>query len=448
MNQLASANWNNTYGMENTKLVLNKVSHLGVIPINQHYIFFNNGATSMLQNDKNLKPAVKKALEDERKTRFNKGYYGLGTMRPIGFIESQMNDLFYNSYGLDLNIGSIAPAVDPLTIALLLGGYSSILGFTVSQSVGIYIQSILIAELTSSVKLQLPKIGISDFYTYETNTLKQVINRKYPFVDEQKEKIQKGKFINLSSESAFKKIMGQSSYDTLLSKYQLNAGSGFSYNPFRYSKENAENFIANLIGNKEIKDSKLDKISQKYQGDSFINKSKATEKNILENMKNNISAKGFFGTFGGPNNLNLYIDFLDYIPVKISTSQKGYPNPQKEKSIFGPYICRSKKTFLYYPKIIIDSPIFSTLLDIRHSGIDFGGGLNVFGAPISCFSTVNISDDQALYALTKLVTLGITPNAYGTCDYITKDQAFNIGASYSDGKKTNYKSYQSIKDRC
>jgi hypothetical protein len=236
--------------------------------------------------------------------------------------------------------------------------------------------------------------------------------------------------------------MGQSSYDTFLSKYQLNGGSSFSFSPFKTSKENSQNFIENLIANKDIKYDQLNKISKKYDSDrSFISNSKISEASTLINMKNNINGRGYFGTAGGVSNLNLYIDFLDYIPVKISTSQKGYPNPKKGNSIFGPYICRSKKTFIYYPKIIIDSPVFSTLLDIRYSGFDFGGGINIFGAPTSCFSTVNIADPQALYVLTKLVTLGIPPNMYGTCDLLTKERAFNLGAAYTDGK-TDYKPYK------
>jgi len=443
MSELVSANWNNIYGMENAKLVLNKVSNFGSIPMNQHYIFFNNGATSMLKDDKDLNPEVKKALENEKSKRSNKGSYGLGSMRPVGFTESQMSDLFYNSYGLDIDIGSIAPAVDPLTVALLLGGYTSLLGLLVSQSIGIYIQSILVAELTSAIKLQLPKIGNCDFYTYETKKFSQptnnifgdLVKRKHPYVDkDNNNKIQKGKLINLSSESGFKKTMGKSSYDTLLSKYQLNGGSSFYFNPFKSSKQDSQNFVEDLIANKDIKYSQLAKISRKYQSDTnFIQNSQTSETSILINMKNNINGKGYFGTAGGVTNLNLYIDFLDYIPIKISSSQKGYPNPEKEKSIFGPYICRSRKSFIYYPKIIIDSPVFSTLLDIRYSGFDFGGGINVFGAPVSCFSTVNITDSRALFVLTKLVTLGLPPNMYGTCNYLTKERAFNLGAAYTDG---------------
>jgi hypothetical protein len=69
MSELASANWNFEYGMENPKNVLNKVTNFGALPINQHYVFFKNGATSMIQNDTNISPEIKRVLENERINR-------------------------------------------------------------------------------------------------------------------------------------------------------------------------------------------------------------------------------------------------------------------------------------------------------------------------------------------------------------------------------------------
>jgi len=441
MSNLISANWNNFYGMENAKLTLNKVSHFGAIPMNQHYIFFKNGATSMFQNDKKISPEIKKILEDERVLRA-RASCGDGTERPIGFIESQMNDLYYNSFGLEYKVGSIGFSVDAFMIVMLTGGQTSLVGLFGSLALQQILQNAVTELFSSSSFVCLPKIGYTDFYAYETeniyqtdiNILRQIINRKYPFVNENTNKLNKDQLINLSSKTAFKKIIGQSSYDTLLSKYQFNGGCGFFSSPFKgISSENLQSFVDNLLANTDIKYSQVDKLSQKYQqAKSFITKSKDQENTTLKYIKNKIT--------GVRSTLSLHIDFSDYIVKPISSSQKGYPNPKKGKSIFGPYICRSKKSFLYYPKIIISHPKYSTLAK-NGNGMSFQGGINIFGAYPSIFSTGSLEDFASMQYIIQLASLGFLPQIGGSCNYINKDEACNLGAAYTDGK-TNYKPYK------
>jgi hypothetical protein len=122
------------------------------------------------------------------------------------------------------------------------------------------------------------------------------------------------------------------------------------------------------------------------------------------------------------------------VTILSGSRQKGYPNPQKEKSIFGPYICRSKKVFLYYPKIIIVHPKYSTLSS-QYNGIDFLGNVNIFGGFPSIYSTAEISSDYIGYLLSAS-SIGKNPTIVGYINYISKDRAFNLGAGYSEDIET------------
>ena len=434
MSELVSTNWNFQYEMDNPKNILNKVSHFGALPINQHYVFFKNGATSMMQNDENISAEIKDVLERERVSR-NKNDHGDGTVRPIGFTENQMNDLYYNSYGLDFNVDSQGMYIDPFTVIIILGGYTDILSLLTAQNIAITLQNVALELFYSSTYLKIPKIGYTDYYTYKdkkngdekSQILPSIVNRKYPYVNDQN-KLQKGKLINLSSEADFKKITGSSSYDTILSKFQLNAGCGFFSSPFKnITRENLQSFIDNLIANSKIKHSQLNKLEEKYQsGKQFIDQSKTSENFILKDIKNKITS-----IVSSP--VSLYIDFSDYKTVLFQSGQKGYPNPKKEKSIFGPYICRSKKTFLYYPKIIITHGKYSTLSTFSN-GISWGGGgINVFGAYPPIYSTGSSNDFASFKLIVQIATYGILPSINGSCNYISKDRAFNLGAGYSEG---------------
>lgn len=432
MSDLASANWNFQYGMENPKNVLNKVSHLGALPINQHYLFFKNGATSMMKGDQNITSEVKEALEDERLDR-NRNEYGEGTARPAAFTEAQMNDLYYNSFGLDINIVSRPYTVDPLTVILLTGGYTGLLALLVGMSIAMKLQ-IVVDELFSSViRAQIPKIGYTDYYTYEDKKvgneqdkiLSKIVKRKHPYFNKDIGKLQNDKLINLSSQAGFRRVTGVSSYDTILSKYQFNGGAGFSSSIFRtISRENIQNFIETLKANSDIKYDKLNKLSTKYTDTEFINKSKTKEKAILDTLKfqvNNILRP-----------ISVHIDFTDYTTIVAGTRQKGYPNPNKEKSIFGPYICRSKKSFLYYPKIIIQDKALTTLIR-QSNGIPYIGSLDLFGVPTTAYSTSYSNDFSSMEIILRMASIGILPQIFGGCKYLGKDAAFNLGAGYSDG---------------
>lgn len=449
MSELASANWNFQYGMENPKNVLNKVNHLGALPINQHYVFFKNGATSMIQNDQNIAPEVKQVLENERALRYRNDH-GEGTARPVGFTETQMSDIYYNSFGLDIDIVSRPYTVDPLTVILITGGYTSLLALLVAQSIALTLQIVVDQLFSSVIKAQMPKIGYTDYYTYEkknpsdpnSKILSEIIKRKHPYVptsdsDNQvgTNKIQKDQLINLSSESGFKKITGVSSYDTILSKYQFNGGAGFSSSVFKaISKENIANFIENLKANSNIKYSQLNKLSSKYSDRTFINNSKIKEELILDNLKfqiNNILRP-----------VSVHIDFSDYKTVLLSPTQKGYPNPRKEKSIFGPYICRRKKAFLYYPKIIIQDVAMSTMVS-QSNGIDYRGGIDLFGVPATCYSIALSNDISSMELILRMASFGILPQIYGGCKFLTKDTSFNLGASYLDANPIKSKTSKS-----
>jgi len=439
MSNLVSANWNNIYGMDNPKNVLNKVTNLGALPINQHYVFFNNGATKLINNDIKLTPEIKKALEDEKIKRGRGPIYGSGTIRPVGFTETEISNLFYNSYGLDVKLNSIPPLLDPLTIALVTTGIGTLVQLMAATSLYYILTGILATAYYSSAIFQLPKLGYCDFYTYETkktmssinSILGDLINRKHPYVDkDNSNKIQNDKLINLSSQIAFRKITGNSSYDTTLSKYQFNGGAGF----FTLLRgEQASKYITNLLANLEIENSQIDKLKKHFTDSSnFIETSKIYKKQLLETMKtkNNIG-KNY-----------IYADFLDYVPVLLSSRQKGYPNKEKEKSIFGPYICRSKRTYFYYPKIIISTGAMSTLNSPQYPSMEISNlGVNVFGGYPDFFSSVPYEAFGGyIDVVIRLASFGLLPMIGGYCNILGKDQAFNLGAGYSD--KKNHKPYK------
>lgn len=430
MNGLTSTNWNNSYGMENPKNILNKVISHGALPINQNYVFFNNGATRLIVNPK-LTPEIKKALEDERVKRGRGPIYGSGTIRPIGFTETQMSDLFYNSYGLNVRINSIPPLLDPLTVALITTGIGTIIQLVAAMSLYYILTGILATAYYSSAIFQLPKIGFSDFYSYEEKpvdpkSILKIINRNYLFTKDGK--VPKNRLINLSSQEAFRKITGNSSYDTTLSKYQFNGGGGFSTTNLR--GEQMKKYIDNLLGNLEVEKSQIDKLKKFFPKDSAaIDTAQANKKALLEIMKTKTNLGANY----------IHADFLDYIPVLLSKTQKGYPNKEKEKSVFGPYICRSKKTYLYYPKIIISTGAVSTLNSPQYPSIEISNlGVNVFGAYPDFFSAVPYGSFGGYVDLViRIASLGLLPMVDGTCDILNKDQAFSLGAAFS--QKTEFK---------
>ena len=430
MNGLTSTNWNNSYGMENPKNILNKVISHGALPINQNYVFFNNGATRLIVNPK-LTPEIKKALEDERVKRGRGPIYGSGTIRPIGFTETQMSDLFYNSYGLNVRINTTPPYIDPLTVALISTGVGTLVQILAAMNLYYLLVGILAQTYYSSAIFQLPKIGFSDFYTYEEKavdpkSILKIINRNYLFTKDGK--LPKNRLINLSGEAAFRKITGNSSYDTTLSKYQFNGGGGFSTTNLR--GEQMKKYIDNLLGNLEVEKSQIDKLKKFFPKDgSSIETAKVNKKALLDIMKTKTNLGANY----------IHADFLDYVPILLSKTQKGYPNKEKEKSVFGPYICRSKKTYLYYPKIIISNGSVSTLNSPQYPSIEILNlGVDVFGGYPDFFSAVPYESFGGYIGMViRIASLGLLPMVGGTCNILNKDQAFNLGAAFT--QKTEFK---------
>jgi hypothetical protein len=188
------------------------------------------------------------------------------------------------------------------------------------------------------------------------------------------------------------------------------------------------------LGNLEVETSQIEKLKNKFSNaNSFINNSQTQKKQILKEIKNKMNVGASY----------LHVDFLDYMPVLLSRSQKGYPNPAKEKSIFGPYICRSKKAYMYYPKIIFQNNVFSTLFNPAFSSIEFFNiGFTMFGAYPEVFSASTFETlGSYIGIVSRIASLGSLPMVAGSCDVLGKDQAFNLGAGYSDGK-VDYKPYK------
>jgi hypothetical protein len=429
MNGLTSTNWNNSYGMENPKNILNKVISHGALPINQNYVFFNNGGAKFI-NDSKLTPEIQKALEDERIKRGRGPIHGSGTIRPLGYSETEMSDLFYNSYGLDFRIGSIPPFLDILTIALLVFGVGSLAQLLAAFYMYQLLSQVLRQTFYSFASFQLPKLGFCDLYGYQEQppdpkSILKIINRAYPFTKDGK--LPDNKLINLSSEAAFRKITGNSSYDTTLSKYQFNGGGGFSTD---LRGEQMEKYIDNLLGNLTVEKSQIDKLKKFFPKDSAaIETAQKDKKALLELMKTKTNLGSNY----------IHADFLDYVPVLLSSKQKGYPNKEKEKSIFGPYICRSKKAYLYYPKIIITTPVVSTLNSPQYAGMQIDNyGFSAFGGFPELFSAATADMfGEYIGLIFTLASMGTRASVNGYCNILNKDQAFNLGAAFN--QKTQLK---------
>jgi hypothetical protein len=347
-----------------------------------------------------------------------------------------MSDLYYNSFGLDIDILSRPYTVDPLTVILITGGYSGLLALLVGQSIALKLQMVVDELFSSVIKAQVPRIGYTDFYTYEekkvgdekSKILSKLVKRKHPYIDEKNNnKIQKDQLINLSSEAGFKKVTGVSSYDTILSKYQFNGGSGFSSSIFKnLSKENIKTFMETLKANSEIKYDQLNKLTKKYTDSSFINKSKTKEMAIMDTLKfqiNNVLRP-----------ISVHIDFSDYTTVLSGIRQKGYPNQQKEKSIFGPYICRSKKVFLYYPKIIIQDKALSTIAK-QSNGIPYIGSLDLFGVPTTAYSVSFTNDLSSFELILRMASFNFLPTLFGGVNFMSKDSKLDLSGFPKDMDK-------------
>ena len=74
------------------------------------------------------------------------------------------------------------------------------------------------------------------------------MSRLFPQVSEDElNKLFKTELVNLSSREEFKKNIGNGKYDTMLSKYHFNGGSGFKSSSFSgVTQQNIVKFIENL----------------------------------------------------------------------------------------------------------------------------------------------------------------------------------------------------------
>ena len=445
MDKIISANNNDFYKAdENPRNILNNVSHLGAVPINQHYVFFKNGGASIMQNEKKITPEIKLALEKERNSR-KKNRLGPGSIRPIGFTEKQMADLYYNSYGLDINIVSRPYTVDPLMIALVFGGYTSLIGLLASIGIALSLQ-VSVDEIFSSVVIaKVPRIGVADYYSYEKKlsekaNISEIVSRLFPQVSSgELAKLMKTELVNLSSREEFKKNVGNGKYDTILSKYHFNGGSGFKSSSFSgVTQQNIVKFIENLKSNFNKKKDPLSKIFQELyasSGGSLENFFKEEEA-ILDEFK--VQKNSILKP------ISVHIDFSDYTTLVMSSVQKGYPNPAKEKSIFGPYICRSKKAFLYYPKIIVQNKTMSTLSDITN-GVSHVGALDFFGVPTEAYNIAFPSNAGDMELILRLASFNILPTLFGGVKFMSKDSKLDLSGFPKDMDK--YDSHISIQGK-
>lgn len=445
MDKIISANNNDFYKAdENPRNILNNVSHLGAVPINQHYVFFKNGGASIMQNEKKITPEIKLALEKERNSR-KKNRLGPGSIRPIGFTEKQMADLYYNSYGLDINIVSRPYTVDPLMIALVFGGYTSLIGLLTSIGIALSLQ-VSVDEIFSSVIIaKVPRIGVADYYSYEKKlsekaNISEIVSRLFPQVSSgELAKLMKTELVNLSSREEFKKNTGNGKYDTILSKYHFNGGSGFKSSSFSgVTQQNIVKFIENLKSNFNKKKDPLSKIFKELyasSGGSLENFFKEEEA-ILDEFK--VQKNSILKP------ISVHIDFSDYTTLVMSSVQKGYPNPAKEKSIFGPYICRSKKAFLYYPKIIVQNKTMSTLSDITN-GVSHVGALDFFGVPTEAYNIAFPSNAGDMELILRMASFNILPTLFGGVKFMSKDSKLDLSGFPKDMDK--YDSHISIQGK-
>jgi hypothetical protein len=445
MDKIISANNNDFYKAdENPRNILNNVSHLGAVPINQHYVFFKNGGASIMQNEKKITPEIKLALEKERNSR-KKNRLGPGSIRPIGFTERQMTDLYYNSYGLDINIVSRPYTVDPFMIALVFGGYTSLIGLLASIGIALSLQVSVDEIFSSSIIAKVPRMGVADYYSYEKKLSKdknisEIVSRLFPQVSEDElNKLFKTELVNLSSREEFKKNIGNGKYDTMLSKYHFNGGSGFKSSSFSgVTQQNIVKFIENLKSNFNKKKEPLNVLFQELyagSGGGLTNFFKEEEA-ILDEFK--VQKNSILKP------ISVHIDFSDYTTLVMSSVQKGYPNPAKEKSIFGPYICRSKKAFLYYPKIIVQNKTMSTLSDMQN-GISHIGALDFFGVPTEAYNIAFPSNAGDMELILRMASFNILPTLFGGVKFMSKDSKLDLSGFPEDMKK--YDSHISIQGK-
>jgi len=428
INKILSPNWDPDFG--DNKSIFNKTPMLNAVPVDNSYVFFKNGAGKQIQDDqfhKNDKD-FKKIYEDDKKSKTSFGgsiqnLYGPLTNRPISFTENSFANIYYNSFGAKIQFSSLLVGfISPLTVGALFGiPTESLIGLMVCMALALIINNALNGEVGSSGSIIIPKMGVSKMFFYEEvvkldsvdKMFNQVINRLYPMADEKKKKIIYKDMINLSSGDEFKKSLGKAK-EKILCKNQYAGGSGYFLSPYKgIDKGLLKTYIQNIQGYSAKKDKIIQAI---FSRDTKYPKYKDSENEFLKSLEN-VSGNPLFALSSIPN--YIHIDFTDYIVSKFVSGGGGlamgsiigggssnnlipitragtpyrnmYLNEKKEGSIFGPYICRSKSIWCYYPKIIIQSKGFTTGYTGGTSQIGFVGGLNLFGGLVPVHSIGNYS---------------------------------------------------------
>jgi hypothetical protein len=427
--KILSPSWNPDFG--NNKSILNKTPILNSVPVNNSYVFFKNGAYSAVKDKQfhDNNKDFKKIYQDDRKSKNSFGgsiqnLYGPLTNRPISFTEKSFSNIYYNSFGANINFGSILSGfINPLTIGALFGiPTETLMGLMICAAIALEMTNAINGAVGSSGSLIIPKMGVSKMFFYEQpvklagvdKMLNQVINRIYPMADEKKKKIIYKDMMNLSSGDQFKKNLGKVK-DKILCKSQYAGGSGYAFSGYKGIDVGIlKTYIKNIQGYANKKDDILKSIFGK---DRNYSKYKDAENEFLKSLED-VSGSPLFALSSIPN--YIHIDFTDYVVAKFTSSGAGlsmgilsnasdsllpivktgskyrnmYLNEKKEKSIFGPYICRSKFSWMYYPKIIIQSKGFTTGYTGAGSQIGFLGGLNIFGgiAPVQSIGSYTAMD--------------------------------------------------------
>lgn len=411
--KVLTPNWNPAYGLQ-SKSILNKTPMLNAVPVTNSYIFFRNGAMKSIPEDNIVDDQVKTIFEEDRKQFLSETSlqnvvgFGPGTNRPMAFTETKFSDLYYNDYGFYLNWGSLLfGALTPLAVSVVFGiPITSLIGLMICIAVSLMIMNTLSPSFVGAGAVRIPRMGVSRMYFYEqvtkaenTKMIGQTINRFFPLANTRERKIIYKKMINLCSDKEFQKTVGTIS-DALLSKGECMAGVGYSSSPWRSVQESKiKSYINNLKTNSTKKYEKLGNLG--FQDLEDFEEGEEDFLNALEEV--GLTNRVMFS--GRPT--SVYIDFTDWIPSKITRSGVGtgffgtfswadggiaggggnrtyrnmYKNPENTKSIFGPYICRSRSNWFYYPKINITTPTFSTGLLPQTSGtrVSYLGGINCFG---------------------------------------------------------------------
>ena len=430
MKEIISSNWNQDYGNKDKISVLNKTSNFNVIPIDQNYMFFKNGAYRSEEIDPKILPKdIKKILENEYRNS-QMARYGPGSIRPLPLNESEMCELYYINSPAKASLSTFTlGSVSPLAVAeFFFAGKDLLLVLIAAMAITNQINNTLSSTYNSAGSCTIPKIGKSKMFFNkkikpEKDSILSSVNRNYPIIKD--EEVYKKNITNLSDDKVFKSTIG-SKYDTLMSAAELNGGSAFATTPFNQLKKK-DAFIENIEKNSQ---KKYELMKSFVKDPDIYKKSETDSNNILLEFFRKILEIVF--------PISVFVDFTDYTIAKqaisspirvgdtnyvggVSVSTKTprkYKNPEKEKSVFGPYICRSKYSYWYYPTIVLTGRGGVSSPPVGSSFEQMIGGVNFFNK-----GTVPIYGSQMDFIISVLLTMSglpIAPFASGGLNTINK----------------------------